>query len=226
MGSSVACRREGDAVPHRSASSQRALAKRLMDVLGATLGLGATLTLWPLIALAVKLDSRGPVLFGQERIGRGGRRFRLWKFRTMCCDAEAQRARLAHRNEMRGAAFKMADDPRVTRVGAFLRRHDLDELPQFWNVLRGEMSLVGPRPSMPDEAAAYEPWQRRRLAVQPGMTGLAQVVGRGALRDFDEVVRLDLEYIDGWSLRLDVRLVLRTLPALVRGKRRQGGDAR
>jgi len=118
-----------------------------MDAVGATLGLGATLVLWPLLALAIKLDSRGPVLFGQERVGRGGRRFRLWKFRTMCRDAEARKARLMPRNEMRGPAFKLTDDPRVTRVGAFLRRHNLDELPQFWNVLTGQMSLVGPRPS-------------------------------------------------------------------------------
>jgi lipopolysaccharide/colanic/teichoic acid biosynthesis glycosyltransferase len=194
-----------------------------MDVLGAVLGLGAMLAVWPVVALATKLDSRGPVLFGQERVGRGGRPFRLWKFRTMCADAEAQRGELEHRNEMRGAAFKMADDPRVTRVGAFLRRHDLDELPQFWNVLCGEMSLVGPRPSTPDEAAAYPEGQRRRLDVTPGMTGLAQVTGHGALRDFAEVVRLDLQYIDQWSLRTDVRLVLGTLLALIAGKRRAGG---
>jgi len=211
---------------HRSTSHSRAAAKRLMDVLGATLGLGATLALWPVVALAIKLDSRGPVLFGQERVGRGGRRFRLWKFRTMCRDADAQKARLMPCNEMRGPAFKLTDDPRVTRIGAFLRRHNLDELPQFWNVLRGEMSLVGPRPSTPDEVDAYEPWQRRRLTVRPGMTGLAQVVGDGALRDFDEVVGRDLEYIDGWSLRLDVRLLLSTLRALIAGRRPRNATAR
>jgi len=197
-----------------------------MDAVGATLGLGATLVLWPLLALAIKLDSRGPVLFGQERVGRGGRRFRLWKFRTMCRDAEARKARLMPRNEMRGPAFKLTDDPRVTRVGAFLRRHNLDELPQFWNVLTGQMSLVGPRPSTPDEVDAYEPWQRRRLSVRPGMTGLAQVVGGGALRDFDEVVGLDLEYIDEWSLRLDVRLLLSTLRAVITGRRPRNATAR
>ena len=197
-----------------------------MDALGATLGLGATLVLWPLIALAIKLDSRGPVLFGQERVGRGGRRFRLWKFRTMCRDAEARKARLMPRNEMRGPAFKLTDDPRVTRVGAFLRWHNLDELPQFWNVLRGQMSLAGPRPSTPDEVDAYEPWQRRRLTVRPGMTGLAQMVRGGALRDFDEVVGLDLEYIDEWSLGLDARLLLSTLRGLIAGRRPRNATAR
>jgi lipopolysaccharide/colanic/teichoic acid biosynthesis glycosyltransferase len=226
MGSPLACRREEEIVPHRSTSGPRAAAKRLLDVLGGMLGLGMTLVLAPWIALAIVLDSRGPVLFCHERVGRDGRRFRLWKFRTMCRDAEAKRAPLEEQNEMRGAAFKMTDDPRVTRVGAFLRRHDLDELPQFWNVLCGQMSLVGPRPSTPQEAAAYEEWQRRRLDVRPGMTGLAQVVGQGALRDFADVVRLDLRYIDEWSLRMDVRLALRTLPALIRGKRWRGNAAR
>ncbi|NLW49486.1 MAG: sugar transferase [Candidatus Brocadiaceae bacterium] len=220
-------RPEGEnALPAQPAADPNETAKRLMDVLGGVLGLALTLPLAPWIALAIRLDSPGPVLFGQDRVGRGGRRFRLWKFRTMCRDAEARRPDLEGRNEMIGPAFRITDDPRVTRVGRFLRRHNLDEFPQFWNVLRGQMSLVGPRPATPDEVAVYNEWQRRRLAVRPGLTGLAQVRGGGTLRDFDEVVRLDLEYIARRSAGMDLGLILRTLPTLIRGKGRPPAGAR
>jgi lipopolysaccharide/colanic/teichoic acid biosynthesis glycosyltransferase len=161
--------------------------------------------------LAIRLESPGPIFFGQTRVGENGRKFTCWKFRSMYLDAEERKRELLHLNEMGGAIFKIRDDPRVTRVGKFLRKTSLDELPQFWNVLRGEMSLVGTRPPTPDEVEKYENWQRRRISIKPGLTGLWQVSGRNSISDFNEVVRLDLKYIDGWSLGLDIKLLLKTL---------------
>jgi exopolysaccharide biosynthesis polyprenyl glycosylphosphotransferase len=196
----------------------RALVKRAMDVAGACVGLGLTALLTPFIALAIRLDSRGPVFFGQERVGRNGRRFTLHKFRTMREGAEGQKAALGELNEMRGPVFKLSDDPRVTRVGRLLRRLSLDELPQFWNVLKGEMSLVGTRPPTPHEVEQYELWHYRRLSIRPGMTGLWQVSGRSDVTDFRRIVQLDLRYIDEWSLWLDVRILARTLLAAAKGR--------
>jgi exopolysaccharide biosynthesis polyprenyl glycosylphosphotransferase len=191
--------------------------KRVADVLVSALGLVVLLPLWALIALLVKLSSRGPVLFRQERCGLRGRRFVLLKFRTMIEDADRRRSEVDHLNVMDGPVFKAPGDPRVTGVGRFLRRSSLDELPQLVNVLRGDMSLVGPRPPIPDEVARYQSWQRRRLAMKPGLTCLWQVSGRSGL-DFATWMELDLAYIDAWSLWLDVKILARTVPAVLRGR--------
>jgi len=167
-----------------------------------------------LLALAVKVNDRGPVFFRQVRVGRNGKLFRCLKFRTMVVDAEAKLAALQQTNERSGPLFKMERDPRVTRVGARLRRWSLDELPQLVNVLLGQMSLVGPRPALPDEVASYDLDPRRRLAVKPGITGLWQVSGRSDLT-WAESVRLDLRYVDNWSLRLDLAILSRTVQAVV-----------
>jgi len=185
--------------------------KRLIDISGALIGLGLTVMLLPFIAVAIKKDSPGPIFFGQDRVGENGRIFRLWKFRSMCLDADACKRKLVGQNEMNGAMFKMKNDPRITRVGKLLRQTSLDELPQFWNVLKGEMSLVGTRPPIPDEVLKYQNWQRRRLSIKPGITGLWQVSGRNRVRDFDEIVRLDLSYIDTWSVWLEIKILLRTV---------------
>jgi exopolysaccharide biosynthesis polyprenyl glycosylphosphotransferase len=169
------------------------------------------------IAALVKITSRGPVLFRQVRAGLHGRPFVFLKFRSMRLDAEALKAALAPFNEMDGPAFKMTNDPRVTPLGRWLRKTSLDELPQLLNILRGEMSFVGPRPAVLDEVRRYEPWQRRRLSMPPGLTCLWQVSGRNELT-FDEWMRLDLEYIDNWSLWLDLRIVFKTIPAVVLGR--------
>jgi exopolysaccharide biosynthesis polyprenyl glycosylphosphotransferase len=185
--------------------------KRCLDIFGASCGLVLSALLFPFIAVAIKLESPGPLFFGQTRVRENGRTFTCWKFRSMFPDAEARKQELMHLNEMEGAIFKMKNDPRVTRVGAFLRKTSLDELPQFWNVLIGEMSLVGTRPPTPAEVKGYLNWQRKRICMKPGITGLWQVSGRNSVTDFNEVVRLDLQYIDTWSLATDLRLILRTL---------------
>jgi exopolysaccharide biosynthesis polyprenyl glycosylphosphotransferase len=166
------------------------------------------------VAVAIKLDSPGPVLFRQRRVGLNGRPFSLLKFRSMRLDAEAQLAALKARNEMSGPVFKMTNDPRVTRVGQFIRKLSLDEFPQFWNVLSGEMSVVGPRPPIPDEVRQYQRWQRRRLSVKPGITCTWQISGRNNI-DFDQWMQLDLEYIDNWSLARDLDICVRTIPAVL-----------
>jgi len=188
--------------------------KRLMDILTAFAGLLVSVPLMVIIAVLIKLESKGPVLFRQTRAGLNGRRFVLLKFRSMVDDAEHQRAALEVLNEMSGPVFKLTRDPRVTRVGAFLRRTSLDELPQLWNVLKGDMSLVGPRPPLPSEVKRYERWQRRRLSMKPGLTCLWQTSGRNEV-DFDEWMRLDMEYIDTWSLTKDVKIILKTIPAVL-----------
>ena len=193
--------------------------KRAIDLLVSGAALFA---LWPLlvgIAVAVKLDSRGPVFFSQTRLGVGGRPFRLWKFRTMVQDAEQRKAELLHLNLYGDdRLFKIPGDPRVTRVGRFLRRTSMDELPQLWNVLVGDMSLVGPRPPLPQEVSDYAEDHLVRLTVVPGLTGPWQVNGRNDVRDFDEVVRMEREYIRDWSLGLDLRILARTLHTVARGQ--------
>jgi exopolysaccharide biosynthesis polyprenyl glycosylphosphotransferase len=191
------------------------LVKELVDRLGAVVLLALFGPLLLLVALCVRATSPGPVLFRQVRVGRDGREFRIFKFRSMYVDAEARLAELRHLNEHDGVLFKMRDDPRVTRVGRWLRRLSLDELPQLFNVLLGQMSLVGPRPPLPSEVAAYADDVRRRLAVKPGMTGLWQVSGRSDL-PWEESVRLDLRYVENWSLSLDLVILLRTMTAVVR----------
>jgi lipopolysaccharide/colanic/teichoic acid biosynthesis glycosyltransferase len=188
--------------------------KRIVDVLGALFGLVFGLPLMGLAALIIKLESRGPVLYRSQRIGRGGHAFTFYKLRSMMDGADRHRHRLSHLNEADGPVFKMSRDPRVTRVGRFLRMSSLDELPQLFNVLRGEMSLVGPRPPIPEEVSQYEPWQFRRLAVKPGLTCLWQISGRSRL-GFQEWMRLDLEYIRHQSLALDVKILVRTVPAVL-----------
>jgi exopolysaccharide biosynthesis polyprenyl glycosylphosphotransferase len=190
--------------------------KRAMDIVGASLALLFGWPLYLLIALAIKLDSPGPVLFTQERVGKNYKRFTIYKFRSMRVGAENELASLKEAVEYNDITFKMRDDPRMTRVGRFLRRFSLDELPQFINALRGEMSLVGPRPPIPAEVEQYQPWHLNRLTVPPGLTGMWQVSGRSELT-FDEMVLLDLYYIEHWSPWLDFAIIMRTFPTLVLG---------
>jgi anti-anti-sigma factor len=189
--------------------SVRSWVKRWIDVVGALVGLGITAVLLIPIAIAIKLDSPGPIFFSQIRCGWMGRRFRMWKIRSMCVNAEALKSQIA--NQVQGPLFKNENDPRITRVGRFLRRRSLDELPQFWNVLKGEMSLVGTRPPTPDEVERYEVPEWQRLDVKPGMTGEWQVNGRSQVRSFEDVIRLDLKYQKNWSHRYDVELILKTI---------------
>jgi lipopolysaccharide/colanic/teichoic acid biosynthesis glycosyltransferase len=192
------------------------LAKRLIDIAGALVGLIFTLIVWPFLALAIKLDSQGPVIFEQVRVGQGGRPFTLYKFRTMSDNATEELAQLIAMRGLAEPVLKLKDDPRLTRVGRFLRRWSLDELPQLWNVLKGDMSLVGPRPEEERVVAHYNDWHRRRLAVKPGMTGPMQINGRAEL-PLDERVALELEYIEHYSLGHDLRIIIRTIPAIVNG---------
>ncbi len=192
----------------------RLLLKRLIDMLGAAVALLLLSPVMLVTAIAIKLDSPGPVLFTQVRAGRNGRKFVMLKFRSMCTDAEKRREALEHLNEMDGPVFKITNDPRITKVGRFIRKTSIDELPQFFNVLFGSMSLVGPRPPLPSEVAKYEGWQRRRLSVRPGITGMWQVSGRNGI-DFAKWMELDLEYIDKWSLWLDIKILFRTVPAVL-----------
>ncbi|MFF2271626.1 sugar transferase [Agromyces sp. NPDC058136] len=189
--------------------------KRGFDIVAASLGLIAISPLLIAIAIAIKLDSRGPILYVQERIGRDGQAFRLLKFRSMIPDADRVRTSLLEQNDAAGLLFKVKDDPRVTRTGRFLRRHSLDELPQLWNVVRGDMSMVGPRPPLAAEVHEYADHVRRRLLIKPGLTGLWQVSGRSDL-DWDESVRLDLYYVENWSLTGDLMLIWRTIRVVVR----------
>ncbi len=193
------------------------MTKRGLDVALSALLLLLGLPVVALIATLIKVTSHGDVLFRQTRCGLNGRIFTLYKFRTMVSDAELRRQDLEHLNEMNGPVFKLRSDPRVTAFGRLLRRFSLDELPQLWNVLRGDMSLVGPRPPIPDEVARYQRWQRRRLSMKPGLTCLWQVSGRNQI-DFDQWMQLDLEYIDSWSPLLDLKILLRTIPAVLSGR--------
>jgi exopolysaccharide biosynthesis polyprenyl glycosylphosphotransferase len=195
----------------------QALTKRVLDVTLAFLALVVTAPFIGAMALAVKLSSRGPFLYRQERVGRHGRRFHMLKLRTMVVGADTMLDTLRQHNEASGPLFKLRDDPRITRVGRLLRRFSLDELPQFWNVLRGDMSVVGPRPPLPAEVALYEDWHYGRLEVRPGITGLWQVRGRSQL-PFDDYVRLDLYYIENWSLAFDLYILLKTVPAVLSGR--------
>jgi exopolysaccharide biosynthesis polyprenyl glycosylphosphotransferase len=196
---------------------QRA-AKRLMDIVVAA---GLLVLLSPLLAamaLAVRLTSPGPVFYRWPVVGLRGRPFNGYKFRTMVVGAEEMKRDLLTRNEMTGPVFKMKDDPRITPLGRVLRRFSLDELPQLWSVLKGDMSLVGPRPPLQSEYARFSEWQRRKLLVKPGITCLWQVSGRNEIRDFDEWVRLDLAYSQNWSLWLDIKILVKTIPAVLRAR--------
>lgn len=207
-------------VPSSAAAPRCAARDFLLRALDAVLSASLLLILLPLfaaIALAIRLDSRGPVLFRQTRVGRDGVGFSLLKFRSMAVDAEARRVTLETQNERTGPVFKMRRDPRVTRVGRWLRRWSLDELPQLINVLRADMSLVGPRPALPSEVARYTDRQRGRLAVPPGLTGLWQVSGRASL-SFERAVELDLFYVERRSLAFNLSILVRTIPAVLSGR--------
>lgn len=200
------------AIPH---STIALVWKRATDILISAFALLVFSPIFLAVAIAIKLDDGGPVFFSQERVGQHKRIFRMHKFRSMRTDAEVLREKLLHLNEMSGPVFKLKNDPRVTRVGQFLRRTSLDELPQFWNVLVGDMSLVGPRPPLPREVKEYEHEQRRRLSVKPGLTCLWQISGRNDV-DFEEWMQLDLAYIDNWSYFEDWKILLKTVPAVLR----------
>ena len=187
------------------------LIKRAIDILASIVGLTLTGLLYPWIARSIRKESPGPVIFKQPRVGENGRIFKCYKFRTMYLDAELQKAELMKENQMTGPIFKIENDPRVTPFGRFLRRSSLDELPQFFNILRGDMSLVGTRPPTPDEVRQYEVHFRRRLSIRPGLTGLWQVSGRSSIHDFEDILKLDLEYIDRWSIGLDLKIIFRTV---------------
>jgi lipopolysaccharide/colanic/teichoic acid biosynthesis glycosyltransferase len=208
-----------DANPRKSYPIERGL-KRAVDIVGATTGLIVLSPVLGLAALGIWIDDGAPAFFRQSRAGIAGRPFEVVKFRTMRRGADAERDALRDRNEISGgASFKLTDDPRITRLGRILRRSSIDELPQLWNVLRGEMSLVGPRPHPFDDVAGYAEWHHRRLSVKPGITGLWQIRGRRD-PDFDKWVEYDLEYVDRWSLALDFKIMLLTVPALLRAEGR------
>jgi exopolysaccharide biosynthesis polyprenyl glycosylphosphotransferase len=192
--------------------------KRALDIVVSALLLLALSPLLIVLAIGVRLTSGGPAIFTQTRCGLRGRPFKFYKFRSMVADAEARKRELIHLNEMQGPAFKIADDPRITRFGRVLRKYSLDELPQLWNVLIGNMSLVGPRPPTPGEVSAYTRQQARRLSVVPGITGLWQVSGRNKITSFDRWVELDLAYIERWSLWLDLRILARTVLVVLRAE--------
>lgn len=193
------------------------LVKRIVDIVVACVCLLLGVPLMALIALAIRLDSPGPVIFSQTRVGAGGKLFEIYKFRSMREGAEEELEQLRELNEADGPIFKIRDDPRLTRMGRFLRRTSLDELPQLWNLLRGEISLVGPRPPTPGEVEGYQEWHKKRLEGRPGITGLWQVSGRSLL-SFDEMVLLDIYYIENWSLWLDFKILLRTIPKVLSGE--------
>ncbi len=188
------------------------LIKRIMDIIGSIIGLIITVSLSLFIIPAIKIDSPGPAIFSQERVGLNGRTFKLYKFRSMTCDADTKKQQLAKYNQIKeGPMFKIKNDPRVTKVGHFLRRTSLDELPQFFNVLKGDMSLVGTRPPTLDEVSNYKDYHWRRISIKPGITGLWQISGRSGITNFDEVVKLDTQYIDEWSIWLDIKIIIKTV---------------
>lgn len=197
---------------------KQAALKRLIDILGGFIGCILTLIITVLLAPIILIESRGPIFFSQTRIGKNGRKFKIYKFRSMYKDAEQRKAELMAQNEMKGLMFKMTDDPRITKVGKFIRKTSLDEFPQFFNVLKGDMSLVGTRPPTEDEFEQYEARHRRRLSLKPGLTGMWQVSGRSDIDNFEEVVKLDLQYIDNWSFKLDIKLLLKTVGVVVMGR--------
>ena len=192
--------------------------KRIMDIIISIVGIIITSPVMLITAVAIKLDSPGEVFFKQLRVGQNGRTFYMYKFRSMCKDAEKQLDELRGQNEMQGAMFKIADDPRITKVGKFIRRTSIDELPQFFNVLKGEMSIVGTRPPTVDEVAQYKRSQWRRISIKPGITGMWQISGRNQITDFDKVVELDLEYIDNWTLLSDLVIIFKTVGVLFKRK--------
>ena len=210
-------RREITAREQTAIGGSQYIAKRLLDIAGGVVGCGLLLPFLPLIALAIRLDSKGGTFFKQERIGQQGKPFVCYKFRTMSADAEAQLDSLIDVEKLTEPAFKLENDPRITTIGRILRRWSIDEMPQFWNVLKGDMSLVGPRPEETRIVALYSDRHRRRLAVKPGLSGPMQVNGRGDLT-LNERVELEIEYIENYSLRRDIAILLQTFPAVFGGE--------
>jgi exopolysaccharide biosynthesis polyprenyl glycosylphosphotransferase len=194
------------------------LVKRLFDIVFSGVLLIFALPVVLFLILLIKLQDNGPILFWQNRVGQNGDLFKFPKFRSMVIDAEALQAKLMEKNEMKGAAFKLTNDPRITKVGRFMRKYSLDELPQLWSVLKGDMAVVGPRPPLESELPKFDSWHRRKLSVKPGLTCLWQVSGRSTITEFDEWVRLDLAYIDNWSLWLDFKILAKTGPAVLSGR--------
>ena len=194
------------------------LYKRILDLIGGIIGTGIFLCIYPFVALTIKLDSPGPVLFKQKRVGQNGRIFEVYKFRSMYMDAEERKKELMDQNEMSGAIFKVALDPRITPVGRLLRKTSIDEIPQFLNVIKGEMSLVGTRPPTLDEVEHYEDRHFRRISAKPGITGLWQVSGRNKITDFDEIVELDCTYLDNWRFIDDIKILARTVLVVLQRK--------
>lgn len=190
------------------------LTKRIMDIIGAVVGLLFMAILYVIVGMLIKLDSRGPIIFGQIRVGKNGRHFKCYKFRSMYTNAEERKKELEHLNTKKGAIFKLDEDPRITNVGRMIRKTSLDEFPQFWNVLKGDMSLVGTRPPILDEVRQYSNSNHRRLSIKPGITGLWQVSGRNQIEDFEKIVALDVHYIDHWSLWLDIKILCKTVLAI------------
>lgn len=184
--------------------------KRLIDIACSFLGVILLSPLFIIIAIIIKITSKGPVFFSQKRVGKNGKEFNMYKFRSMVVNAEELKEKLAAQNEMSGPMFKMKDDPRVTKVGKFIRKTSIDELPQLWNVLKGDMSLVGPRPSLPKEVAQFEDWMYRRLEVKPGLTCYWQVSGRNNI-DFEDWMKLDIKYVDERSTWIDIKLIFKTV---------------
>ena len=200
------------------ASPRQILVKRAMDICGGLVGLILTGIAYVIFAPIIKKQSPGPIFFSQERVGRNGRTFKIYKFRTMYPDAEERKKELMAQNKMNGLMFKMDNDPRIFPIGHFLREKSIDELPQFWNVLKGDMSLVGTRPPTMDEYVRYEAHHRKRLAMKPGLTGLWQATGRSDITDFEEVVSLDAQYIQEWSVWMDIKIIWKTVLVVLKGK--------
>jgi lipopolysaccharide/colanic/teichoic acid biosynthesis glycosyltransferase len=188
--------------------------KRAIDIVGAVVGLILFAPIILLFAVLIKLDSKGPVFYKADRLGKGAKPFTFYKLRSMYTGAHESRDNLMHLNQVKGPVFKLFDDPRITRIGRFMRKCSIDEMPQMYNVLKGDMSLVGPRPPIPEEVEKYEPWQLRRLSLKPGITCLWQISGRSRL-GFDEWMRLDIEYINNQSFWMDMKILLRTIPAVL-----------
>jgi lipopolysaccharide/colanic/teichoic acid biosynthesis glycosyltransferase len=204
-------------IPAAPVSRGYLVAKRIIDIVGASIGLVVALPTMILTAIAVRLESEGGVFFHHTRLGQGGKPFQFYKFRSMCQEAVTLKAALQGMNEVTGPVFKIRRDPRMTRIGRLIRKMSIDELPQLWHVLTGEMSLVGPRPPVPEEVLRYAPWMLERLSVKPGLTCIWQVTGRSDI-GFDDWMRLDVEYVRRRSLWLDIKILLQTIPAVLTGR--------
>lgn len=200
----------------KSTPLHKIIIKRMMDIFGACIGLLVTGFITIFIGPLIKLESPGPLFFSQNRVGRNGRIFKIYKFRSMYADAEKRKKELMDQNEMKGFMFKMENDPRITKIGSFIRKTSIDELPQFWNVLKGDMSLVGTRPPTVDEFEQYEGYHKRRLSMTPGLTGVWQVSGRSDIKNFEEIVAMDVDYISNWSLKRDFEIILRTVRVVLK----------